>query len=659
MRNIARLAYFCGLSLWAAQAGAQVSQPLGNEGFALNRFEPAERGSEWFALDSVNEAGHVRPAFGLTLDYARKPLVLADADDEEIVGLVDNQLYAHLGGSVVVLDRLRLGVNIPLLLVNTGEGGYIGGTNFQLKEGASVGDLRLAADYRFWGDLGGKARLSGGVRIHVPTGSTVAFSGDGKFRLTPQVAFGGDYDRFTYGARAGLGLRFLDGDFAGETFNAEFQLGLAAGYRLLDNKALLIGPELLAGPALDSASGLDTGNTNPVELLLGAHYSVNEEWRVGLGAGPGLASGFGSPSFRVVASVEWSAPGPKDGDSDGIYDERDACPTVPGESNSDPRLHGCPVADQDSDGIFDLVDACVTAPGIRNDDPTRNGCPVDGDGDGITDMYDACPREPGVASPDPTRNGCPMAKIDQGQILIAEQVQFETGSAQIRTESDKVLQAVLKIVSDHPEITMVSVEGHTDNRGTRELNTGLSRDRAASVVQWLVYHGVSRDRLKSSGFGPDKPIADNNTDAGRQKNRRVEFHINPLEPAGTLEPAPGPTPAAPTPAPAAVPAPTVTPAPAQTSLSAGGSAGFNLLPTPAAKPTAAPAAPKPAPTPTEVAPAPAKPAPAVKPAAAPAVPKPAPAPAVAPAKPAPTTGPAPAVAPGPTAAPGPSPAAKP
>lgn len=653
MRNIARLAYFCGLSLWAAQAGAQTSEPLGNEGFALNRFEPAERGSEWFALDSVNEAGHVRPAFGLTLDYARKPLILADAYDNEVVGLVDNQLYAHLGGSVVVLDRLRLGVNIPLLLVNNGEGGYVGGTNFQLKEGASVGDLRVAADYRFWGDLGGKARLSGGVRIHLPTGSTVAFSGDGKFRLTPQVMFGGDYERFTYGARAGLGLRFLDGDFAGETFNAELQIGLAAGYRLLDNKALLIGPELLAGPALDGASGLDTGNTNPVELLLGAHYSVNEEWRVGLGAGPGLASGFGSPAFRVVANVEWSAPGPKDGDADGIYDERDACPTVPGEANSDPRLHGCPVADQDSDGIFDLVDACVTAPGIRSEDPTRNGCPVDTDADGISDMYDACPREPGPASPDPTHNGCPMAKIDQGQILIAEQVQFETGSAQIRTESDKVLQAVLKIVADHPEITMVSVEGHTDNRGTRELNIGLSRDRAASVVQWLIYHGVSRDRLRSSGYGPDKPIADNNTDAGRQKNRRVEFHINPVEPAGTLEPAPGPAvapaaPPAPVTAPPAAPAatPVPAPAPASPSLSASGSAGFSLSP----KPAPAAPAPKPAPAPVPAAKPAAAPAPA--PAVAPPSPKPAPTakPAPAPVKPAPA---GPTAAPAPTAAPGP------
>jgi OmpA-OmpF porin, OOP family len=646
MRNIARLAYFCGATLWASQAVAQGGEPeLGSEGFALDRFDPADRGSEWFALDSVNEAGHVRPAFGLVLDYARKPLVLVNADDEEIKGIVDNQLYAHLGGSVVLFDRLRLGLNIPLLVVNTGDSGFLGGTTFTNDTGAAFGDIRVSGDYRLLGNLGDKARLSAGLRVHIPTGSTEAFAGDGSFRLTPQVMFAGDYDRVTYGARAGLGFRFRDGNFAGETFNTELQIGAAAGYRLLPNRALLIGPELLAAPALGSDGDGSSGNTNPVELLLGAHYSVDDHWRVGLGAGPGLASGFGSPSFRIVASVEWSEPGPKDGDSDGIYDERDACPTIPGEANSDPRFHGCPVADQDSDGIFDAEDACLTVPGIRTADPATNGCPLDTDGDKITDMSDACPRDPGVASPDPSRNGCPMAQIDQGQILIAEQVQFETGSAQIRTESNTVLQAVLAVLARHPEITLISVEGHTDNRGTRELNTGLSRDRAASVVQWLVYHGVSRDRLTSTGYGPDKPIADNNTEAGRQKNRRVEFHINPLNPPANATPVvgpppvPGPVPTAPA-APAATPTPA--PAPANGSVSTGASVGLNFQPTAPAKPTPA-APPKPtapaasaAPAastsqslsfgtkPAAPAPVAAKPvAPASKPAAAPAAPKPA------------------------------------
>lgn len=586
MRTFARFAILTATALSSSPVLAQSAiADLGGEGFALNRFDPADRGTDWFALDSVNETGHLRPAFGLVLDYARKPLVLVDSLEHEVTGVVDNQLYAHLGGSLIAWDRLRVGLNIPLVLVNSGGGGNVAGTDYQLSEGANIGDLRVSGDYRVLGNLGDYARLSAGLRVYIPTGSMAAYTGDGAFRLTPQVSFAGDYDRLSYAARLGLGLRFRDEDFAGETFNTELQFGAAVGYRLLDNRALLIGPELLAGPAVGGDGDGAFGNTNPVEVLLGAHYSVDEEWRVGVGAGPGLASGFGSPSYRIVARVEWSAAPPKDTDSDGIYDARDACPTVPGSSSSDPRYHGCPIQDADSDGIFDSEDACPTVPGIRSEDPTKNGCPSDTDGDGVSDMHDACPNEPGVASADPAQNGCPMAKIDQGQIMIAEQVQFETGSAQIRTESNPVLQAVLGILNAHPEITMVSVEGHTDNRGTREFNIGLSQDRAASVVQWLVYNGVSRDRLRSAGFGPDRPIADNETDAGRQKNRRVEFHINPQDvnpqlngtvPGPAVQPEPAlQAPAAPAPTPAPAPA---APAPTNGGFSIGGSGSLNLQP---------------------------------------------------------------------------------
>jgi hypothetical protein len=243
-----------------------------------------------------------------------------------------------------------------------------------------------------------------------------------------------------------------------------------------------------------------------------------------------------------------------------------------------------------------------------------------------------------------------MAQIDQGQILISEQVQFETGSAQIRTESDKVLQAVLAVFGRHPEITLLSVEGHTDNRGTRELNIGLSRDRAASVMQWLVYHGVSRDRLTSSGYGPDKPIADNNTDAGRQRNRRVEFHINPLNPPPNATPIVGPQPVPVLPAPTAPVAPAVAPAPATpVGGSLSGSVGLNLQPTaPAApaKPVAPTAPAAPAASTSKSVSFGTKPAVAA-PAPAPSVPKPAPAPAAP--KPA-TSAAGPAPAPGPTPA---------
>ncbi len=514
-----------GVFLFAGSGHAQLDAGVSNKGFALNRFEPSESGSEWFALDSVNEQGHLRPAAGLVLDYARKPLVLVDADGEEVVGIVDNHLYAHLGGSLVLWEDLRIGVNLPILLVNNGDGGRLNGLSFETDEGAAIGDLRLAVDYRLLGADRDVARLSAGFRVHFPTGNEQAFAGDDNIRITPQVMFAGDSNDIAYAARVGLGLRFRDGDFAGETFNSELQLGLAVGYRFLDDKALLVGPELFAAPAVGGDGDGTFGNTNPVELLLGAHYDVNDEWTAGFGIGPGLASGFGSPSFRIVANVGWSAPVDQDTDRDGVKNPDDACPHVAGVWNANPAINGCPALDSDGDTVADALDACPSVAGLPNADPAKNGCPIDADSDGIMDPQDACPNESGSPNVDPAKHGCPLAKIDQGQIKIMEQVQFEIGSARIRSESDTLLQAVLRVLKEHPEIEHVSVEGHTDNRGARDMNRTLSNDRAAAVVQWLIYNGVSRDRLASVGFGPDRPIDDNRTEVGRQKNRRVEFHI--------------------------------------------------------------------------------------------------------------------------------------
>ncbi len=111
-------------------------------------------------------------------------------------------------------------------------------------------------------------------------------------------------------------------------------------------------------------------------------------------------------------------------------------------------------------------------------------------------------------------------------------MQFATASDRILPESDGILDAVLKILTDHPEITKVSVEGHTDSRGGAAYNRTLSKRRAASVVKWLTKHNVDKGRLVSAGFGPDKPIDTNETDEGRQRNRRVEFVIKETKEAG-------------------------------------------------------------------------------------------------------------------------------
>ena len=110
---------------------------------------------------------------------------------------------------------------------------------------------------------------------------------------------------------------------------------------------------------------------------------------------------------------------------------------------------------------------------------------------------------------------------------FSDQVRFKTSSAEILPgkDSEDVLQALLKILNEHPELKKVRVEGHTDNRGAAEYNKLLSKNRAASVVKWLTAHGILGKRLSSAGFGQDNPLTTNDTEEGRQQNRRVEFHV--------------------------------------------------------------------------------------------------------------------------------------
>ncbi|HVK64517.1 MAG TPA: OmpA family protein, partial [Polyangium sp.] len=107
--------------------------------------------------------------------------------------------------------------------------------------------------------------------------------------------------------------------------------------------------------------------------------------------------------------------------------------------------------------------------------------------------------------------------------------------AVLRPESDGVLGEVARVLTDHPEVTRIEVQGHTDDTGTPDVNRKLGQDRAESVVEWLFRRGIGRARLVPKGYGSDKPIADNTTEEGRGKNRRVEFRILEKKPVAKDE----------------------------------------------------------------------------------------------------------------------------
>ncbi len=101
-------------------------------------------------------------------------------------------------------------------------------------------------------------------------------------------------------------------------------------------------------------------------------------------------------------------------------------------------------------------------------------------------------------------------------------INFDTGKASIRADSEPVLNELTKMLQGNAAWAMM-VAGHTDNVGAADMNLALSRQRAESVIAWLTSHGIDKKRLVPAGFGDTRPVAPNADEAGRQKNRRVDL----------------------------------------------------------------------------------------------------------------------------------------
>ena len=202
-----------------------------------------------------------------------------------------------------------------------------------------------------------------------------------------------------------------------------------------------------------------------------------------------------------------------DTDGDGIPDKDDACPEVAGPK----EFNGCP--DTDGDGIPDKDDKCPDVAG-----PAENGgCPwPDTDGDGVLDKDDLCPEVAGPAS----NKGCPEPDENEQKQLnqYAKTILFDTGKATIKFQSAEVLNQILNVLKKYPN-SRFRIEGHTDSIGKRAKNMILSQNRADAVKVYLIQGGIDAGRLESQGFGPDRPIASNKNKKGRELNRRVEINL--------------------------------------------------------------------------------------------------------------------------------------
>lgn len=171
--------------------------------------------------------------------------------------------------------------------------------------------------------------------------------------------------------------------------------------------------------------------------------------------------------------------------------------------------------DTDNDGVIDANDRCPNTPaGIAVD---ANGCALDDDQDGVPNYLDKCPNTLAGFSVD--AKGCYLALTAAQSIDL--NIQFATNSAEVNPEYAAKIKTVAAYLKEYPE-TLILVEGHTDSAGATPYNQALSTQRAQAIANKLILEeGINKNRVSAIGYGSEKPLMGNDTEAERQANRRV------------------------------------------------------------------------------------------------------------------------------------------
>jgi large repetitive protein len=562
MRRPAALVGTC--LLWLLPISAATAQPR----IPVTNFQPAPATNNVFVTEFGSTLPHLTPSAAFLLSYAHRPLDVRDTNKDTVAAeIVRYQVNLDLMIAFGLWNRLELGLVLPVTLAQgSGDLTVIGRSD---SLGAGIGDLRISPKGRI--ATVGPVTFGLALPVSIPTGSKDNFLGAEGVMFAPRAIIALDLPWFSTALNVSVRIRQdqtaqLAGSAQQVAIGNELLASLGARVPVWKKKIDLLGDLFFEMPFREQ-----NREEVPLELLLGARLHLPYGLLASVGAGPGLTRGVGTPIVRVLAGLGWQyerratpAVTDKDSDGDGILDSKDKCPNEPEDKDGFEDEDGCPDPDNDKDGICDPwvqekglsakyekvckgSDRCPNEPEDKDGFEDEDGCPdPDNDKDGICDPWvqekglsakyekvckgsDKCPNEPETFNGVDDDDGCPdqskgPVQITGGKITVPA-VYFATNKDVILKRSFETLESVAKTLKDNPWIKRVRIEGHTDSRGRDAKNLDLSKRRAASVMKFLAERGVETERLEAEGYGRTRPIADNKTKAGREKNRRVEFVI--------------------------------------------------------------------------------------------------------------------------------------
>ncbi|MBS2024060.1 MAG: OmpA family protein, partial [Deltaproteobacteria bacterium] len=563
-----------GVALVVALPGLAQTTAANAPNVNLRNFTPAPGGDGFAAVTGARPPidGEGLLEVRLWADDAYQPLVVSTPTGDGRNVLINNRLIGWLGIQAHLNGPLSLAVQLPLTLQQSGSLQNLRSAASTGGVAAGIGDLRLVPRLSILRQETFGIDLAAEAEITIPTAASDSLTGDGRWDAGVTGSVGHRFDVGT--GRAALdvvGNVFLDLRPPRQIADVKTgnELGLRAAVGFLPGAPSNWIPNRIFAEA-DTRTWLRAGfvaGGTPSEWRVGSGWCFARGFSMDGAIGTAIGNGIGSPKARFVFGFGYTPTAcrvaereaahvpdpvlpaqrpvhlavvepPPDRDHDGIPDSLDKCPDVAGLK----ELDGCPKPpDRDGDGVADADDQCPDVAGPAD----NHGCPVapkvtiaalpvmalpeappDADGDGVPDAQDNCPHDPG-----PKENqGCPLrvkqlVVIRGDKVDILEKVQFATGKAIIQPGSFKLLNQVATVLDAHPELTLVEVQGHTDNAGDPKKNQLLSQARADAVVRYLSTHGMDVKRLKAVGYGDQRPVVPNTNRINKEKNRRVEFLV--------------------------------------------------------------------------------------------------------------------------------------
>lgn len=552
------------------------------EGYDAHIFKPSLFGGRYLTFEDAQTMPQFSWALGAIIGYANAPVEVRD-DNDRVTGVLDSMLSLDLMGGFSLHEMINVGAGLPLHLYNRGRSfddlGNATGAS-QRENNVSLGDARIAAKVRILEEGIWPMGLAVTPFFTLPTGDASRLLGEDRFTAGLSAIYEINLAWLRMAINGGYHYRGRSGALGTQVRNG-YPLGVGFSRDIIDPLNLSLE---LHGEAYESDNNRRFAG-NPLELDLVARYTLFRDFRLLAGGGPGITSGVGSPDFRLFAGVIYkpdklATPPPSTGDlrvvvqdengnrleaevglegpelrignttngsfaqgelSPGNYVVRASRPdfeTGVTEANVQagrvatvtvvmrPLETKLTVVVLDHDSGQRLPGAVIFYPGQPGESI------VDNPSGELTMVFSAGPVTLTATAPD-HESVMTSAIVEANKIttltirlrrMIAKKgrIFFDLDSATLRPESFDVLDDVARKINEIKPKRVI-VEGHCSSEGTDEYNMKLSRERAETVRDYLALRGVAKAILVVQPFGESRPIATNETEEGRERNRRVEF----------------------------------------------------------------------------------------------------------------------------------------